>query len=167
MDSVIGAPCKHGSAAPFCDKCEIESLRAQLTEAKALVLEEAAGYQADIERYHQQLADLAEDDQAKAVRIRELEARSGKHCGLCDDTRDIHSPDGEWRGECPECTSAPAAKVPEGWAITEDSLSGSIFLTETNSDHRSLFTANGSTRKNRQAHKFLKAMLSAAQEQGE
>lgn len=32
---------------------EIESLRAQLDEAKALVLEEAVGYQDDIERYHQ------------------------------------------------------------------------------------------------------------------
>lgn len=75
MDSVIGALCKHGSVAPFCDKCEITQLRQQLAEAKALVLEEAAGYQNDIERYHQQLADLAEDDQAKAVRIRELEAQ--------------------------------------------------------------------------------------------
>lgn len=34
MDSVIGAPCKHGSTPPFCDKCEITQLRQQLAEAE-------------------------------------------------------------------------------------------------------------------------------------
>lgn len=47
---------------------EIESLRAQLDEAKALVLEEAAGYQDDIERYHQRAL------KAEA----QLEAQSGE-----------------------------------------------------------------------------------------
>lgn len=34
MDSVVGAPCEHGYAPPFCDKCEITQLRQQLAEAE-------------------------------------------------------------------------------------------------------------------------------------
>lgn len=61
---------------------EIESLRAKLAEANEFI--EAVSAQCEsvekqLEKAHQQLADLAEDDQAKAVRIRELEAQSGEN----------------------------------------------------------------------------------------
>lgn len=36
----------------------------------------------------------------------------GGRCEYCDDTGDVHSPDGEWRGECTECEAALAARLP-------------------------------------------------------
>lgn len=103
---------------------EIESLRAQLTEAKALVLEEVAGYQADTERYFQQLADLAEDDQAKAVRIRELEAQSVEavvfSCHGAHALAYSCNKHGDQSGTYYK--SPPAAKVPEGWSLLPEDL---------------------------------------------
>lgn len=41
-----------------------------------------------------------------------------KRCHLCDCTGDIHSADGEWRGECPYCkpTQQPLT-IPEGYKV--------------------------------------------------
>lgn len=34
---------------------------------------------------------------------------NGGRCGYCDDTGDVHSPDGQWRGSC-SCPAGAAAK---------------------------------------------------------
>jgi hypothetical protein len=36
----------------------------------------------------------------------------GGRCEYCDGTGDVHSLDGEWRGECTECEAALAARLP-------------------------------------------------------
>lgn len=47
-----------------------------------------------------------------------------KHCEYCDDTGDVHSLDGEWRGTCTECieAQAPACELSdeELWRIGEE-----------------------------------------------
>lgn len=42
-------------------------------------------------------------------------------CQYCDNTGDVHSIDGEWRGKCTECNPAPAVAqgVPIGYIDTE------------------------------------------------
>lgn len=49
-----------------------------------------------------------------------------ERCHLCDCTGDIHSPDGEWRGECPYCKqpAQPAQQEPVAYRVKWPAIGG-------------------------------------------
>jgi uncharacterized paraquat-inducible protein A len=50
-------------------------------------------------------------------------AASFERCQYCDGTGDVHSIDGEWRGECTECD----ASKPEHQTATIEDVSGALY----------------------------------------